>query len=186
MGMITDDQMIPKIFEVAWEVTGGVCCSEFHIPWRWSILKRPWKFDKHINQRQVLLFNEWKRRRCVKMWLAGRGRWPAQPHQSSVGHQTTTIIKNENYTPQHLENNWKQKLKKHKLSGHIHQTIPFGWKNFCRCCFIRFLTEKWWIIYLRQWLLHNMKTCKQTFQLFGAFLAWETRNVQIPALNDSK
>ena len=24
------------------------------------------------------------------------------------------------------------------------------------------------------------------FQLFGAFLAWETRNVQIPALNDSK
>ena len=90
MGMITDDQMIPKSFEVAWEVTGGVCCSEFHIRWRWSILKRPWKFDKHINQRQVLLFNEWKRRRCVKMWLAGRGRWPAQPLQSSVGHQTTT------------------------------------------------------------------------------------------------
>ena len=24
------------------------------------------------------------------------------------------------------------------------------------------------------------------FQLFGAFLAWETRQVQIPALNDSK
>ena len=24
------------------------------------------------------------------------------------------------------------------------------------------------------------------FQLFGAFLAWETRSVQIPALNDSK
>ena len=24
------------------------------------------------------------------------------------------------------------------------------------------------------------------FQLFGAFLAWETRNVSIPALNDSK
>ena len=24
------------------------------------------------------------------------------------------------------------------------------------------------------------------FQLFGAFLAWETRHVQIPALNDSK
>ena len=25
-----------------------------------------------------------------------------------------------------------------------------------------------------------------TLQLFGAFLAWETRHVQIPALNDSK
>ena len=26
----------------------------------------------------------------------------------------------------------------------------------------------------------------QLFQLFGAFLAWETRHVQVPALNDSK
>jgi gamma-aminobutyric acid type B receptor len=25
-----------------------------------------------------------------------------------------------------------------------------------------------------------------TVKVFGAFLAWETRNVQIPALNDSK
>lgn len=26
----------------------------------------------------------------------------------------------------------------------------------------------------------------ETFQIFGAFLAWETRHVSIPALNDSK
>lgn len=26
----------------------------------------------------------------------------------------------------------------------------------------------------------------RTFQIFGAFLAWETRHVSIPALNDSK
>ena len=30
---------------------------------------------------------------------------------------------------------------------------------------------------------HNVN---DIFQLFGAFLAWETRHVQIPALNDSK
>ena len=34
--------------------------------------------------------------------------------------------------------------------------------------------------YLRQHKFNNF------FQLFGAFLAWETRHVQIPALNDSK
>ena len=33
-------------------------------------------------------------------------------------------------------------------------------------------------------LSHTIKSVN--FQLFGAFLAWETRNVQIPALNDSK
>ena len=32
-----------------------------------------------------------------------------------------------------------------KLSGHIHQLLvnyTFWVKNFCRCCFIRFLSEK--------------------------------------------
>ena len=83
------------------------------------------------------------------------------------------------YAHQHLENNWK----KHKLSGHIHQLLvnhTFWVKNFCRCCFIRFLTEKLWIIYLRQWLLHNMKTCKTNISV-----VWSLSGLGDPECSDS-